>query len=151
MGAVDADSVVGNGEQKIVGLPENLYVDAPARRMLHAVRQRFLDGAIDARPMLIGQTVELAFHGEVDLQPIPPREIANVPFEGGLQPQIVEHARSQPERQVPYRAHHIVDELAPRRDGVGNGRIGRRAGTLDAAEFHAQSRQHLAYVIVKFA
>ena len=92
--------------------PVDAHVERGRAGMANAVGQRFLHGAVDAGAMLVGQGVEIAVDVEIDRHAVAAGEVAHVPLERGLQPEVVEHARPQTEREIADRAHHVVDELA---------------------------------------
>ncbi len=70
-----------------------------------------------------------------------------MPFERRLQPEVVQHARAQPEGQVAYGSEHVVDELL----AFGDGRRQPGGRSLHAPELHAQPGEHLRDVIVQLA
>jgi len=86
-------------------------------RVPDAVRHRLLNDAIDAGAMLVGQRCEVAVHPKLRADRIAAREVADVPFQRGLQPEVVEHARTEAEREIANRAHHVVHEVAALGDG----------------------------------
>src|SRR3954469_11958 len=101
--------------------------------MTDTVGQRFLDGPVDAGAVWIRQGVEITGHADVDIDPVTPREIANVPLERRLQAEIVEHAGAQPEREMADGADHAVDQAAAFGDGGADAMVGSRSRALDAA------------------
>ena len=95
--------------------------------MADAVGQRFLHRAIDARPMTLGQALEVALHVQLDVDAVAMLDVADVPFERRLQPEVVEHAGPQAEREVTNRAKHLVDEPPSLGDGGADARVAHRS------------------------
>src|SRR5688500_11486016 len=92
---VEADAVVDDRDLEPIGVSGNPELDVCRSRMPGAVRERLLDDTIDAGTVLVRQSLEIALDREVDAQPRPACEVADVPFQGCLQAEIIQHARPQ--------------------------------------------------------
>jgi hypothetical protein len=101
-----------------------------------AIGQRFLNRPVHARSMAIGKAVEFSFYRQFDVRTVTTREVAYVPFERGLETEVVQHTRSKAEREIAYRPKHAVNELLAlghRGTGVA---IGKRLRPLDSPKLH---------------
>ena len=148
-----ADAVVGHRHvEPIAGRPcGDADVDPRRARVPDAVGQRLLDGPIDTEPVRVRELVQASGDIELDVQAVARGEVAHVPLERRLETEIVEHARSQPEREVAHGAEQLstrcFDSATAAPTGVSPG--GARA--LDSAELHPQRGEHLRDVIVQLA
>ena len=70
--------------------------------------------------MLFRQEIEVAVDRELDGDAEAAAEVSHVPFEGGLQTEVIEHARAQAEREITNRADHVVYELPALGDGTSH-------------------------------
>ena len=117
---IEPDTVVGDRHSEAVGLTADGHRDVRRARVADAVGERFLHGAVDAGAVLFRQEIEVAVDGELDRHAKAPAEVAHVPFERGLEAEVVEHARPQAEREIADRADHVVYELPALGDGTGD-------------------------------
>ena len=109
---IEPDAIVAHGYVDVIRVAADADRNRPRVRVPHAVGQRFLDRAIDAGQELIGQRVEVAEDVEPDVDAVALREVTHVPFEGGLQAEIVEHAGAKAEREIADGTEHLIDELS---------------------------------------
>jgi hypothetical protein len=70
-------------------------LNASGVRVPPAIRERFLNRSTHARPVSIGQRIEVAGDTQVDGHTVPPCEIADLPLERRLQAKIIKHAGPQ--------------------------------------------------------
>ncbi len=107
---IQPDAVVDDQHAQLTVPGADVDADGPRLRVPHAVGHRLLDDAVDAGAVLVRQRVEVAVDLELDVDRVAAREVADVPFERGLQAEVVEHAGPQAEREVADGAEHVVDE-----------------------------------------
>src|SRR5688572_30803748 len=95
-----ADAVVAYRYVEPRAPAHHLHFDLRRGGVFRAVRQRFLHDTIYTRALRVGQPLEIAVDGKIDRHVIPPRELARLPGERGLETEIVEHAGPQPHRKI---------------------------------------------------
>src|SRR5262249_38540706 len=112
-----------HGDRLCVGVPD-------------AIRQRLLNGAVDARPMAIRKPIELSFHRQFDVDTVTTRKVADVPFQRSLDTAVVQHTRSKAEREIAHRPKHAVNELLALGHRGTHVYTWKRLRPLDAPQLH---------------
>src|SRR6476620_7433206 len=123
--------------------------DRPRLCVPDAIRERFLNGPIDARSMAIGYRLEVPFDDQLDVHSRPLHEIADVPLEGRLEAEVVEHAWTKTEREIAYRPAHLIHECPAFGDGRAQRCVTHGSHSFDAAQLHPQRRQNLCDMVVQ--
>jgi len=148
---VEPDSVVDDrdGETICLGADRDFY--GMGICMTDRIGQCLLHRAVHARAICVGQSLEIALHLELHVESVPSGDVPRVPFERRLQAQVVQHARSESEREVPHCPKQLINQSAAFCDRQSRSRVGCRPATFDAAELHAQGREHLGHMVVELA
>ena len=145
---VEAAAVVLNGELERIALL--LGADAYARRarVAGAIMQRFLDDAIDAGFVIVGQIVG-DIGGDADFHSAALGNFASLPLEGGDEAEIVEHGRTEQQRHIAHHANGVLDQALHGFDARAIVGAGEARGQI--AELDQDAGERLADFIVQLA
>src|SRR5262245_50313807 len=146
---IETDPIVGHRYVEPILVADDAHSDRPRLRVPDAIGEPLLDGSIDTGPVAVGERIDIAIDRQVDVGVVPVGEVAHVPFQRGSQAEVIQHARTQAERQIADGAEHAVNQflaLGHRRADAG---VGRRPLTLDSPELHPQRREDLRHVVVE--
>ena len=148
---IEPDAVVADGDRQPIVIPGHAHADRARVRVSHAIGQRLLDRAKHAGPIAIGQGLQVAARVEIHVDAVPVTHVANEPFEGGLEAEIVEHARAKPEGEIAHRPEHLIDQPAALGDRGSDVPVAAEPRPFDAAKLHPQRREHLGHVVMQLA
>src|SRR5262249_46229804 len=133
---IESDPVITDRNPEFVIASDHIDGDSLCIGVPDAIGQRFLNCPVHARSMAIGKAVEFSFYRQIDVRTVTTREVAHVPFERGLETEVVQHTRPKAEREIAYRPKHAVNELLAlghRGTGVATRK---RFRPLDSPELH---------------
>jgi len=133
---IESDPVITDRNPEFVIESDHIDGDRLRVGVPDAIGQRFLNCPIHARSMAIGKALEFSFYRQLDVRTVTTREVAHVPFQCGLETEVVQHTRSKAERKIAYRPQNAVTELLAlghRGTGVA---IGKRLRPLESPKLH---------------
>jgi hypothetical protein len=96
----------------VPGVRSDADVNGLRIRMPYRIGQRFLNHPIETRAVLVWQSIEVALDPEIDRDRVPPSKVPNEPFERGLQAEVIQHAGTQAQREVPNGPKHAICALS---------------------------------------
>jgi hypothetical protein len=131
-----ADAVIANDEAEPTAAAVDGDIDTPCLGVAGTVGEGFLDDAVGAGPIGLGELIEIAIEGDVDGAVEAAGVIAGEPLEGGAEADVIEHGRAEAHGEVADSSDDGIDEMfAFGGVSVEGGRV--VMGALGMADLHA--------------